>query len=61
MKCPICQLEMRIFRSRNVLENDNTPDAETKLFIEQELKCMNKNCQNFDKVVHVSKSELPIG
>ena len=61
MKCPLCQVEMRICRSRNVLENDNTPDAETKLFIEQELKCLNKNCKNYDKVVETSRTELPIG
>ena len=51
MKCPLCKIEMRISRTRNIIENDNTPDAETKLYIEQELKCLNKNCSNYDKVV----------
>jgi hypothetical protein len=61
MKCPLCQVEMRISRSRNVLENDDTPNEETKLYIEQELTCLNKNCQNFEKVVQTVRNELPIG
>lgn len=61
MKCPICQVEMRICRSRNVVENDDTPDAPTKLFVEQDLMCRNKECQNFDKVVDTVRNELPIG
>lgn len=61
MKCPLCQVEMRISRSRNVVENDDTPNTPTRLFIEQELKCFNKNCKNYDKVVETSKNELPIG
>lgn len=61
MKCPLCKIEMRISRTRNILENDNTPDAETKLYVEQELKCLNKSCPNYDKVVETSRSEIPIG
>lgn len=61
MKCPLCNIEMRITKSRNVLENDNTPDTPTKLYVEQDLSCLNKNCQNFKKVVKTVKNELPIG
>ena len=61
MKCPLCNLEMRITKTRNILENDNTPDAETKLFTEQDLSCMNKNCSNYEKVVMTVRSEEPIG
>lgn len=61
MKCPKCQVELRITRSRNVIENDNTPDAETKLFVEQELTCLNKGCENFETVVETVRNELPIG
>ena len=60
MKCPLCQVEMRISRSRNIVENDDTPDIPTQLFIEQELSCMNKNCANYEKVVQTVKNELPI-
>ena len=61
MKCPICQVEMRITRSRNVVENDDTPQKETKLFVEQDLSCLNKTCQNYDTVVATVKNEIPIG
>lgn len=61
MKCPLCQVEMRITKCRNILENDNTPDAETKLFVEHELTCLNKNCANYEKVVETVRNEIPIG
>jgi hypothetical protein len=61
MKCPLCQVEMRITRSRNILENDNDPDIPTKLFVVQEVSCMNKDCANYEKVVDSVKNELPIG
>lgn len=61
MKCPLCQVEMRITRSLNRVENDDTPDAETKLFTLQELTCMNKACANYEKVVETVKTELPLG
>ena len=61
MKCPLCQVEMRISRSRNVVENDDTPDVETKLYVDQELKCLNRNCANYDKVVQTVRNEIPIG
>lgn len=61
MKCPICQVEMRISRSRNVIENDDTPNTPTKLYKELELMCPNRDCQNFEKVVETVKNELPIG
>ena len=61
MKCPLCQVEMRITRSRNILENDKDPDIPTKLFVVQEVSCMNKDCANYEKVVDSVKNELPIG
>ncbi len=61
MKCPLCQVEMRITRSRNIVTNDDTPEQPTRLYVEQEIKCMNKNCDNYDKVVETIRSELPIG
>lgn len=61
MKCPLCSVEMRITKTRNILENDNTPDAETKLFVEQDLSCLNKNCSNYEKVVKTVRSEIQIG
>lgn len=61
MKCPLCQVEMAISRSRNIVENDDTPDKETKLYVAQDLSCVNKNCENYDTVVETVKNELPIG
>lgn len=61
MKCPLCQVELRISRSRNVLENDDTPEEPTKLFVEHELTCLNKNCSNYEQTVQTVKNELPIG
>lgn len=60
-KCPKCQLALRIIKSRNVIENDDTPDIPTKLFIEQDLACMNRNCENYSKVIETIKTEEPIG
>lgn len=61
MKCPLCDIEMRITASRNVVENDDTPSVATRLFIEQDLSCLNRNCANYEKVVETEKIELPIG
>jgi len=61
MKCPLCQVEMRITRSRNVVEHDDTPNEETKLYVEQELSCLNKNCSNYKNVMQTVRNELPIG
>ena len=60
MKCPLCQVEMRISRSRNIVEYDEEK-KEPHLFVEQELSCMNKNCQNYEKVVETTRNEQPIG
>ena len=61
MKCPDCQLELRITKSRNVIENDDTPDETTRLYVEQELSCLNKNCSNYKKVLHTVRNEQEIG
>lgn len=61
MLCPVCQLEMRITNTRNVVEHDDTPNEETKLYVVQDLTCMNRECRNFNKVVDTVKNEIPIG
>jgi hypothetical protein len=61
MKCPLCKVEMRITKSRNVLVDDDTPDLPTKLYIEQDLSCLNKNCSNYKQVVETIRNEEPIG
>ena len=61
MKCPVCQLELRIVKVRNVLENDDTPDEPTRLFVEQDLSCLNKQCKNYKTIVQTIRDEEPIG
>lgn len=61
MKCPLCNIEMRIKKSRNVIENDDTSERPTKLFIEFDMTCGNRNCGNYDKVVETVRNEQPIG
>ena len=51
MKCPLCQTEMRITQSRNKDEGD-------KILIEQDLKCMNKTCPNYNTVVETIETEI---
>lgn len=61
MKCPLCNTELRIKKSRNVIENDDTADRQTKLFIEFDMTCGNRNCSNYDTVVDTVRNEQPIG
>ena len=60
MKCPLCNVEMRILRSRMVVENDDTPDVPTKLFAEQEHGCLNKGCANYETTVETIRNEIPL-
>lgn len=57
MKCPLCDVEMRITNTKNVLRMiDNVPH----LYVAQDLSCMNKQCGNYDKVVETVENEQPI-
>lgn len=58
MKCPLCNVEMRITKTRNIVEMDGeTP----KLYFDQDLTCMNKQCANYEKVVTTVRDEQPVG
>ena len=61
MLCPLCRLEMAIQSSRYKTVNDNTPDKETELYIEQNLTCRNKQCPNHGKVVETIQNPIKIG
>lgn len=61
MKCPLCQVEMRIARSFNTVENDDTPDLPTKLYVVQDMTCVKKDCEYYEKTVDTIKTEIPIG
>jgi hypothetical protein len=43
-----------------VVENDDTPDIPTKLFVEQEFSCLNKGCANYESTVETMKNEIPL-
>ena len=60
MKCPLCNLEMRITGSRFIVENDDTPDIPTKLFREMDFSCVNQKCANNGKVVETIRDELDL-
>ena len=60
MKCPLCNVEMRIKTSRMLLENDDTPNVPTKLFTEHQLTCLNKNCANYETVVDTIRNEIQL-
>ena len=58
MKCPLCDVEMRITSTKNIVKMDgDTPH----LFVAQDMTCMNKKCHNYEKVVETVENEQPIG
>lgn len=58
MKCPLCNTELRIKKSRNLVEIDgDTP----RLYIQFDMTCGNRNCSNYDTVLEQTKNEQPIG
>lgn len=58
MQCPLCKLEMRIKKARNIVEIiDDTPH----LYIDMDMSCRNRDCENYEKVVETVRSEQPIG
>lgn len=51
MKCPLCNLEMRVLHSKKVVEEGEPP----KVYRVQDLSCMNRKCENHGKVVATIK------
>ena len=49
---------MRIGATRTVVEGDNSPDTETKVYTEQDLVCRNTACDNRDRVVETVRTRL---
>ncbi len=60
MLCPICKVEMRLFNPRHEIKYDDTPDKETELYYKQDLKCRNKNCSNYDKVIETISTPIKL-
>lgn len=51
MKCPHCDLELKISHSEISVSGDSSPDTTTRVLMVQKLSCRNPQCQNFDQVV----------
>ncbi|MDL2215730.1 hypothetical protein LJB77_01470 [Ruminococcaceae bacterium OttesenSCG-928-N02] len=47
MICPYCKNEMRITGSSIVLQGDDTPAAQTKVYTKQTLACQNPKCNHY--------------
>jgi hypothetical protein len=60
MQCPLCNIEAAIAGSRYVVKNDTSAEAETKLYVEQDMKCRNSNCSNYNKIFDTVQNELPV-
>ena len=60
MKCPLCQVEMRISKTRYRTKNDDTSDEKTRLFAVQTLVCRNSQCENYGTVVQEIEHELSV-
>lgn len=58
MKCPKCSIEAAISATKYVTEGDNSPDTETKLYIEQHFTCRNPQCADFGKEIMVKRNHL---
>lgn len=56
MKCPLCQVEMRISRTRY----KTTQEPPIRLFAIQSLVCRSKQCENFGVVVEEVSHELAV-
>lgn len=60
VKCPLCNVEMAISCHRYRIAGDDSPDTDTKLYIEQDLVCRNAQCANHGKVVTTVKTPLEL-
>lgn len=55
MKCPLCSTEAVITSSRNIFSR-----SEGKLYREIDLSCRNRKCDNNQKIVAKSRTEIPV-
>lgn len=60
MKCPLCQVEMRISKTRYETKNDDTAEKKTKLYAVQSLVCRSKQCENYGTLVQEVAHELAV-
>ena len=58
MKCPKCNIEAAISSTKYVTTGDDSPETETKLFIEQKFTCRNRHCVDFGKEIGTKRNPL---
>jgi hypothetical protein len=51
MRCPKCNIEMKIISNKLRFEGDKSPDTTTKAIRVVTLKCRNKQCSGHEEVV----------
>lgn len=49
MKCPLCNIEMRISLTTTEVEGDTNAEEKTAVYQVQHLVCRNSHCQGFEK------------
>ena len=59
--CPLCKAALQIKNSYLQLEGDDSADTPTRAYTVLERQCVNKNCDNFKKVVDTIRHEQQIG
>lgn len=57
-KCNKCGCELKVIKGVNIIENDDSPDKQTRLFRLLTLKCPNPKC---DALEVEKRVELEIG
>ncbi len=54
-RCPLCKTELFLSRSYYTTENDHSVDLPTKVFLNVEQRCRNRQCTHYNRVVDVEK------
>lgn len=60
MKCPKCSIEAAITSTKYVVEGDDSPEKETKVFIEQHISCRNPQCVDYGKEISVKRNPIKV-
>lgn len=58
MQCPKCSIDMTVDYGGIECKNDDTPDLQTEVYSLQSLLCRNPQCQNYNRVVEIVRTNL---
>ena len=59
MKCPKCNVEMRVKAAYRV-RGDTSPNTPTKLLLVQAFFCRSRACENYGRQVCETEHEVPL-